>query len=61
MKDANVTLPEWEQIRKFRVLDRDFSVETGELTPTMKVRRGKVLENFKTEIAALYGGREESH
>ena len=61
VKDANVTLPEWEQIRKFRVLDRDFSVETGELTPTMKVRRGKVLENFKTEIAALYGGKEESH
>ncbi len=61
VKEANATLPEWEQVRKFRVLDRDFSVETGELTPTMKVRRGKVLENFKTEIAALYGGKEESH
>ena len=61
VKEANLTLPEWEQIRKFRVLDRDFSVETGELTPTMKVRRGKVLENFKNEISALYGGKEESH
>ncbi len=61
VKKANVSLPEWEQIRKFRVLNRDFSVETGELTPTMKVRRGKVLENFKDEIAALYKGKEQSH
>jgi long-chain acyl-CoA synthetase len=61
VKRANASLPEWEQVRKFRVLDRDFSVDTGELTPTMKVRRGKVLENFKNEIAALYGGKEQSH
>ena len=61
VKEANSTLPEWEQIRKFRVLDRDFSVETGELTPTMKVRRAKVLDNYKAEISALYGGKEESH
>lgn len=61
VKQANATLPEWEQIRKFRVLNRDFSVDTGELTPTMKVRRGKVLENFKEEVSALYGGKEESH
>jgi len=61
VKQANATLPEWEQIRKFRVLNRDFSVDTGELTPTMKVRRGKVLENFKDEVSALYGGKEESH
>ncbi len=61
VKQANATLPEWEQIRKFRVLNRDFSVDTGELTPTMKVRRGKVLENFKEEVTALYGGKEESH
>ncbi|MBY0507599.1 MAG: long-chain fatty acid--CoA ligase [Bryobacteraceae bacterium] len=61
VKQANTTLPEWEQIRKFRVLNRDFSVDTGELTPTMKVRRGKVLENFKDDVSALYGGKEESH
>ena len=37
----------FEQIRKFRVLERDFSIETGELTPTMKVRRNRVLENHR--------------
>ena len=61
IKKANADLPEWEQIRKFTILPRDFAIEKGELTPTMKVRRGKVLENFKDEISAMYMGKEESH
>lgn len=55
----NRQLADFEQIRKFRVLERDFSLETGELTPTMKLRRGKVLDHFREEIAALYPVREE--
>lgn len=55
----NLQLADFEQIRRFRVLERDFSLETGELTPTMKLRRGKVLEHFREEIAALYPAREE--
>ena len=57
---ANKQLASFEQIRKFRVLERDFSIETGELTPTMKVRRMKVLENNRTVISELYMGKEES-
>ena len=57
---ANKQLASFEQIRKFRVLERDFSIETGELTPTMKVRRLKVLENNRTLISELYMGKEES-
>lgn len=56
---VNRQLASFEQIRKFKILDRDFSMEAGELTPTMKLRRGRVLENFKNEIAELYAGREE--
>lgn len=55
----NRQLADFEQIRKFRILERDFSLETGELTPTMKLRRGKVLAHFREEIAALYPAREE--
>lgn len=61
VKKANLELPEWEQVRKFTVLGRDFAIDKGELTPTMKVRRGKVLENFKEEISGMYAGKEESH
>ena len=56
---VNKHLASFEQIRKFKVIEREFSLEQGELTPTMKLRRSKVIENFKDEIAALYAGREE--
>jgi len=57
---VNKKLAPFEQIRKFRVLERDFSIETGELTPTMKVRRGRVLENHRHLLSELYLGKEES-
>lgn len=57
---VNKQLAPFEQIRKFRVLERDFTIETGELTPTMKVRRGRVLENHRETISELYMGKEES-
>lgn len=56
---VNKHLASFEQIRKFKVLDREFTLEAGELTPTMKLRRGKVMENCRAEISALYAGREE--
>lgn len=57
---VNKQLAPFEQIRKFRVLERDFSIETGELTPTMKVRRSRVLENHRAVVSELYMGKEES-
>jgi long-chain acyl-CoA synthetase len=57
---VNKQLAPFEQIRKFRVLERDFSIETGELTPTMKVRRNRVLENHREVVSELYMGKEES-
>lgn len=57
---VNKQLAPFEQIRKFRVLERDFSIETGELTPTMKVRRNRVLENHRQLVSELYMGKEES-
>jgi len=56
---ANQQLAPFEQIRKFRVLEREFTIEHGELTPTMKVRRAKVLENFRSTVTELYAGKEE--
>jgi len=55
---VNRHLAPFEQVRKYRVLGRDFSIELGELTATMKVRRARVLENFKDQIEELYAGRE---
>jgi len=57
---VNRKLAPFEQIRKFRIIARDFSVETGELTPTMKIRRNRVLENHRELVSELYMGKEES-
>lgn len=57
---VNRRLAPFEQIRKFRILEREFSIERGELTPTMKVRRNRVLENHRELVSELYMGKEES-
>lgn len=54
----NKQLPAFEQIRKFRILERDFSIESGELTPTMKVRRNRVIENHRSAISEMYMGKD---
>jgi long-chain acyl-CoA synthetase len=59
VKRANQQLAPFEQIKRFRILERDFSIEHGELTPTMKVRRTQVLENFRKDVSELYLGKEE--
>ena len=55
----NRQLADFERIRRFKVLERDFSIESGELTPTMKIRRGRVLENHASLVSELYLGKEE--
>ena len=56
---VNKQLAPFEQIRKYHVLERDFSMENGELTPTMKIRRSRVLENYRKVVSDLYKGRVE--
>lgn len=47
--ELNGRLNRWETIKEFRVLDHDFTVETGELTPSLKVKR-RVVENMYAEV-----------
>jgi long-chain acyl-CoA synthetase len=50
----NARLNRWETIKKWLVLDHDLSVESGELTPSMKVKRKVVEENHREQIESLY-------
>ncbi|SVA95769.1 uncharacterized protein METZ01_LOCUS148623 [marine metagenome] len=43
-----------EQVKKFTVLPRDLGVDQGELTPTLKIRRKQIRENWADEIEAMY-------
>ncbi|HEX5741075.1 MAG TPA: AMP-dependent synthetase/ligase [Pilimelia sp.] len=51
---VNATVSQAESIRAFRVLPRDFSEATGDLTPSLKVKRNVVLELFADEVELLY-------
>ena len=52
----NQTLPSYETVKRFTVLERDFSQETGEMTPTLKVKRKAATQKYQKEIDAMYDG-----
>ena len=54
---VNEPLGRWEQIKRFHLLPAEMSQETGELTPTLKVKRRIVSTKFKAEIDAMYPSR----
>jgi len=47
-------LASFEKVHRFSLIDHEFTVETGELTPTLKVRRRVVMEKYKDLIEAMY-------
>ena len=46
--------PKYEKVKKVTVIDRLFELERGEITPSLKIRRKAVTENFKDQIDAMY-------
>jgi long-chain acyl-CoA synthetase len=54
VKQANQAVSKAEAIREFRILPSDFTVLTGELTPTLKVKRAVVARRFAADIEAIY-------
>ena len=51
---ANKKLSQIEQVRKFLLIDEEFTVENDMMTPTLKVRRFKVKEKYQSQLEALY-------
>jgi long-chain acyl-CoA synthetase len=52
---ANSNYAQVEQVKKFKILDHDLSIETGELTPTLKVKRNVVYDRYEDLFEQLYG------
>ena len=51
----NQELSQFERIKKIRLLPREFSIESGELTPSLKIRRKAIEQNWRQEIEEIYG------
>jgi len=54
VEELNRRLNRWETIKKWQLLDHDLSVESGELTPSMKVKRNVVESNYADLIDSFY-------
>ena len=52
--ELNSRLNRWETIKKFEILDRDFTVEEGELTPSLKVKRKAVETKYRDILDSMY-------
>jgi long-chain acyl-CoA synthetase len=52
---ANSNYAQVEQAKKFKILDHDLSIDTGELTPTLKVKRNVVYDRYEELFEGMYG------
>jgi long-chain acyl-CoA synthetase len=52
--EVNSQLASFETIKNFAILERDFTIEAGELTPSMKVKRKTCAERFQDLLDGLY-------
>lgn len=58
MDRANARLEPWETIKRYAILDHEFSVDEGTTTPSMKVRRAIITERYNDVVASLYDADE---
>jgi long-chain acyl-CoA synthetase len=56
VKQLNERLNRWETVKRFVILPRDLSIEDGELTPSLKVKRRVVEKTFAEDIEKMYAG-----
>jgi long-chain acyl-CoA synthetase len=62
VKEVNKTLGEHEQIKRFRLVTEEWTPQTGELSPTLKLRRSYVAQKYKDLISGIYfGGERETN
>jgi len=58
VKAVNVGLEQHETLKKVGVVDEEWTIDAGELTPTMKLKRRVIVEKYKKTIEGFYGGGE---
>jgi long-chain acyl-CoA synthetase len=56
IEQLNSGLAQYEKLKRVLLVADEFSIQTGELTPSMKLRRRAVEQKYKTQIDAMYAG-----
>lgn len=54
LNQINQNFGNWEQIKKFAIIPNEMTIETGELTPTLKMKRKIILQKYEKEVEAIY-------
>ena len=54
VNELNVNFSNPQQLKKFSILSRDFTIDDGELTPTLKIRRKQINDNWSSVIESMY-------
>ena len=54
VENLNKTLSLVEKVKKFKLIEEEFTIENGMLTPTLKLKRKKILEKYKNDLEKLY-------
>ena len=54
VENLNKTLSLVEKVKKFKLIEEEFTIENGMLTPTLKLKRKKILDKYKEELEKLY-------
>ena len=54
LEKLNKSLSLVEKVKKFKLINNEFTIENGMLTPTLKLKRKKILENYKNDLEKLY-------
>ncbi len=51
----NIRFGKWEQVKSFQIVGEPFSINKGEITPTLKLKRKRIMENYRHLIEAMFG------
>ena len=57
LEEYNQLFNQVEQVKKFTLIPREFTIDKGEMTPKLSIRRKQVLANFEKEIDAMYAAQ----
>jgi long-chain acyl-CoA synthetase len=59
VEEVNKFYGNWEKIKQFRLMDHEWGIETGELTPTLKLKRKIIMEKYKVEVKSCFPEEHE--